>query len=475
MSDERHGDQSGRLESRRERQQAERRYVAALEALDVAAELPPALTSSAAASDADHARLNHIWHNYSPAGADRAGGTFARIVAELARLLPWRRRALHGAMIAAINRQAEVTRALIDATRHFQSHVIWYGQAVAPFAATHRRGPAGAEDAEAVNAALNALAADWLRHRDAWQARDQRFDARMVALSRAYEELRDVANLAQQDTVALRKAIETRRTPDAGAAAGPAGPARPTEPAGPQGPAGPDGPAHHYVAFEDRFRGSREEVRRRLADYVARFADASNVLDVGCGRGELLDLLRDAGVSARGIDINPEMVEACRARGLNADRADAVSFLASLPDQSLGGLIAVQVVEHLEPSSLVRLIELAHDKLKPGAPLVLETINVACWAAFFDSYLRDFTHVRPLHPDTLRYLVQVNGFPDAEIQYRAPIDAHDQLPSVRLPAPSPGREPDPSMVDLVAALNAHAERLNAQLFSHRDYAVIARR
>ncbi len=196
------------------------------------------------------------------------------------------------------------------------------------------------------------------------------------------------------------------------------------------------------------------------------------MLDIGCGRGELLGLLKEHGVSAHGIDVNEDMVQTCRARGLTADRADALSFVSALPDESLGGLIAIQVVEHLDAKYLMRLVETAFHKLKPGAPLVLETVNTACWAAFFDSYIRDFTHVHPLHPDTLRYLVQASGFPAVDLRYLSPIAEHDKLPFVKIVHE---RDTNPTIIELVEALNAHANRLNSQLFTYRDYAVIARR
>jgi O-antigen chain-terminating methyltransferase len=129
-------------------------------------------------------------------------------------------------------------------------------------------------------------------------------------------------------------------------------------------------------------------------------------------------------------------------------------------------------VEHLEPGYLMRLIDTAYQKLKPGAPLVLETINAACWAAFFDSYIRDFTHARPLHPDTLRYLVQASGFAKVDIRYLSPIAPHDKLALVKLVSE---RDATPTVLELVEGLNDHANRLNSQLFTYRDYAVIARR
>jgi O-antigen chain-terminating methyltransferase len=162
------------------------------------------------------------------------------------------------------------------------------------------------------------------------------------------------------------------------------------------------------------------------------------------------------------------MVAACRERGLTADTADALGFLDAQPDASLGGVIAIQVVEHLEPPVLVRFIETAFLKMRPGAPLVLETINAACWMAFFETYMRDLTHARPLHPDTLRFLVQAAGFRHVDVRFRAPVSDADRLPTV---APLG----NPALAPLADAINAHADKLNARLFSSMDYAVVARR
>ncbi len=461
MSDDQHEAVIGRLE--REREQAERRYVAALVALDTASQLPDSLVESVAAAEREVVRLNENW---SPAGA-RSGGLVGRLATELRRMLPWRRRALNGAMLATINRQSDVIRALIDAIRHFHSHVIWYGQTVAPFASSRRGGAGSAAGAEAVHAAVNALATDWRLQWDALQARDERHEARTAALTKAYEELREVASLAQQSTLSLKRTVEAMA---AAPGAGPRSQASETP------STAPDPNAFAYVAFEDRYRGATDDIRKRLEDYLPLFAGAAEVLDVGCGRGELLDLLRERGVTARGIDINDEMVAICRTRGLTADKADALTFLAAQPEQSLGGLIAIQVVEHLEPGYLIQFIDAAQRALKPDAPIVLETINAACWSAFFDSYIRDFTHARPLHPDTLRYLVQASGFRSVEIQYRSPFGEEEKLP--RVPVPPASSAPDdrgPSAADWVEALNAHAERLNTRLFTYRDYAIIGRR
>jgi len=225
--------------------------------------------------------------------------------------------------------------------------------------------------------------------------------------------------------------------------------------------------SHKYVGFEDQFRGSPDDIRRRVEDYLPVFENASDVLDVGCGRGEFLELLRDRGVRAQGIDINPAMVEVCRGKGLQAETGDALAYLGKLPDGSLGGLFAAQVVEHLEPRYLMRLLDAAFDKLRPGAPIVLETINPACWFAFFESYIRDLTHVRPVHPDTLKYLLVATGFQRVEIRYQAPYPEADKLQTLAHGSGAPT-----SLDDMIETLNANVEKINRLLFTYLDYAAI---
>ncbi len=147
--------------------------------------------------------------------------------------------------------------------------------------------------------------------------------------------------------------------------------------------------------------------------------------------------------------------------------ADAVGYLASLEDGSLGGLFAAQVVEHLDPAYLLRFLDLAFHKLRPGSRMILETLNPACWVAFFESYIRDVTHVWPLHPETLQYFVLAGGFSAATIEYRSPIPARDRLQRVA-DTPRP-----PGFDDLIETFNANVDKLNARIFTHLDYAVVA--
>ena len=288
-------------------------------------------------------------------------------------------------------------------------------------------------------------------------------------------ELREQIVLASERAMATSRALDRLQTPDSRLQQAPAA----------EGALEPGarslGPSFSYVGFEDRFRGSQDEIRSRLRDYVPVFVNAvvgrleggmvAPVLDVGCGRGELLALLSEAGVPARGIDVNGEMVALCRERGFDAAQSDALAYLESLPDASLGGLAAIQVVEHLEPGYLSRFLETAFHKLQPGAPIVLETINPACWMAFFEAYIRDLTHAQPLHPDTLRFLVQASGFSSVDVQYRSPVSDADRLETVK----RPGSGEPPALAEAIAAINAHADKLNTRLFSYMDYAVVARR
>jgi O-antigen chain-terminating methyltransferase len=169
------------------------------------------------------------------------------------------------------------------------------------------------------------------------------------------------------------------------------------------------------------------------------------------------------------------MVEVCRARGLEVEKIDALSYLRQQPDGVLGGLFAAQVVEHLQPDYLLSLLDQAQRALRPGSRLVLETINVASVTAFFESYVRDVTHTRPLHPETLRYLVIASGFEDVTIRYSAPIPPANRLqPAPQLLRGVPGEAHD-ALIELADAIDGNVERLNRLIFADMDYAVVARR
>jgi SAM-dependent methyltransferase len=310
------------------------------------------------------------------------------------------------------------------------------------------------------------------RHLEALLARERRNDTAVRALAAQHDELRAALNVLQQAAHNLKREIEKlsagnskSQIPDPKSQTEPDPASRIPDP-GPNSQFD-DLDSHKYVGFEDQFRGSPDEIRRRVEEYLPIFENANDVLDVGCGRGEFLDLLRERAVRARGIDINPAMVEVCRGKGLQAETGDALAYVRGLPDSSLGGLFAAQVVEHLEPRYLMRLLDAAFDKLRPGSPIVLETINPACWFAFFESYIRDLTHVRPVHPDTLKYLLIATGFQRVEISYRAPYPEADKLQGLARGSGAPT-----SFDDMIETLNANVEKINRLLFTYLDYAAI---
>ena len=228
--------------------------------------------------------------------------------------------------------------------------------------------------------------------------------------------------------------------------------------------------AYKYVGFEQAFRGTETDIARRLEGYCSRFDGASAVLDVGCGRGEFLGMLRDRGVSGRGLDANHEMVAICREQGLDVVEGDAVGYLDSIPDGSLGGLIATQVVEHFRSDYLMRFLELAYHKLRPDATIILETLNVDSWSAFFGPYLRDITHERPLPPETLRFLLEASGFQRIELQFSSPADEDAKLRTVALGESSPE-----GIATLVKTFNANVDTINTLLFTFLDYAAIGQK
>jgi len=222
-----------------------------------------------------------------------------------------------------------------------------------------------------------------------------------------------------------------------------------------------------YFAFESRMRGPRELIRERQREYVDDFRGAAPVLDVGCGRGEFLALLGEAGIEARGVDLDPDMAAFCREQGLDVEEGDALAYLNELPEESLGGIFAAQFVEHLKPGPLTAFIGLAATRLRRGGVMVLETINPLSLFAL-RNYFADLTHAQPLIPDTLSLLVKEAGFDRAEVRFLNEPEDAQVLESVELP---PGPEFDPAR----RALESNRARLNEVVFGPQDYALVAHR
>ncbi|HEX9287243.1 MAG TPA: class I SAM-dependent methyltransferase [Thermoanaerobaculia bacterium] len=211
-------------------------------------------------------------------------------------------------------------------------------------------------------------------------------------------------------------------------------------------------PESVYALFEERFRGSSTEVARKQKFYLPYVRGLPGpVFDAGCGRGEFLRLLRDEGIAARGVEASSVSAEACRAGGLDVTQGDAIEALAAAPTASLGAVVAFQVVEHWPAAATFRFLAEARRAIAPGGVVIVETVNTDSLAAMNAFYL-DPTHVRPVPPESLRFLCDAAGFRELSVELLAPLPAERRLEE----------------------RSENDVRLNAILFGPQDYAVIGR-
>lgn len=222
-----------------------------------------------------------------------------------------------------------------------------------------------------------------------------------------------------------------------------------------------------YLGFENRFRGSEESVRVRQRKHAARLEGLGTVADLGCGRGEFLEILRDRGIEAVGVDSSAQMVAVARDKGLAAEHGDMFEFLARRPVGSLGGILCSHVVEHLWPADHVRLARLCAAALRPGGVAIFETPNPKSLIAGSVNFSCDPTHLRPVFPETLAFMLEGAGFDQVSIEYLS------RVPDERRARPVTG-EPA-ALAGVVRQINEAVQRLDDLVFGDQDYAVVARR
>jgi O-antigen chain-terminating methyltransferase len=220
-----------------------------------------------------------------------------------------------------------------------------------------------------------------------------------------------------------------------------------------------------YLAFEDQFRGARGTIKDRLRVYLPLFQPPRtrySVLDLGCGRGEWLELLQEEGVSARGVDMNQAMIADCAARDLDATLGDALGCLRALPDECLTTITAFHLIEHLTFDDVIALFDQALRVLKPGGWVLFETPNPENVLVGSTYFWADPTHERPLFPATMQFVAEQRGFIDARI-WRVNANGWIDDPIRRLPENH----------DLAPWLNPLIDVAKERFFAAPDFAIIA--
>ena len=217
-----------------------------------------------------------------------------------------------------------------------------------------------------------------------------------------------------------------------------------------------------YFDFENHFRGSREAIKERQKEYLPYFEGRKAVLDLGCGRGEFLELLKENGISAKGVDFYDEFVQYCLDRDLDVVEGDAIAYLAKT--DPVDGIFAGQLVEHLSMGQIIALCTNAYEKLEEGGYLILETPNPMSLAIYTHAFYMDPSHQKPVHPYTLQYLVEKAGFRKAEILFTRGSRLEEHIPRI-----------EGSGIHNAEEFNRDLQTMAEFLYGSQDYAVIAQK
>lgn len=226
----------------------------------------------------------------------------------------------------------------------------------------------------------------------------------------------------------------------------------------------------NYFLFEEKYRGSTDDIKKRQTIFLEYFRNGRKVLDIGCGRGEFLSLLKENNIGAEGIDLNEDMVLFCKKNGLDVKKSDALSYLASLENKSLDGIFSGQVVEHLQPGELIDMVKLSYDKMKYGTYFIAETINPLCLSVFAKSFYMDLSHVKPVHPATIKFLMESAGFREVEFKFFSPHSENDKLTKFEITD-----DMDEKNRKHLTLMNQNMDKINELLYGFQDYAVIGKK
>jgi len=215
-----------------------------------------------------------------------------------------------------------------------------------------------------------------------------------------------------------------------------------------------------YVAFEEIFRGSSEWVTERLRKYAPYFVTAPEpILDIGCGRGEFLNMMKEIKKDAYGIEMNQYEVETLASKGFKVLAEPITAHLSKLEGDSVGSVFCAQGLEHLSPDAVYEMLSRLAVVMKSGACVLIETINPLSVFAYHHLYFKDPTHIFPVHPQTLSFFLRYAGFKNVEVHPITPVPEHEKLPP-------------PDSADTIESqryLNFVAQRLNDLLYSNLEY------
>lgn len=219
-----------------------------------------------------------------------------------------------------------------------------------------------------------------------------------------------------------------------------------------------------YFKFENEFRGSRNIIKANQENYIEYFKGKNIVVDVGCGRGEFLELLKENDIPAVGVDLFEEFVKYCKYKNLNAVHGDGIEYIRNLQNESIEGIFASQIAEHLKTEQLYALCKESYKKLKPGCYFILETPNPTSLSIYTNAFYMDPSHIKPVHPKTLEFFLKESGFKEIRVVYTEQSKVNYRLPLL-----------EGENINNLSEFNDGINLLSDVIFGSQDYAVIAKK